>query len=279
MTTSRSTAPHRRFHFISGLPRSGSTLLAAILQQNPRFTAGMSGPVAGLVTSLLHEMSGKNEFSVFIDNNQRTRMLRGLIEDFYADVKTPVVFDTNRAWCSKLPLLATLFPDSKVIACVRNLSWIIDSVERVVRQNALEPSIIFNHQSGGTVYSRTNGLAGPDGLVGFAYDALKDAYYGDQAEGRLILVSYENLTAQPERTLSALYGFLGETPYRHDLNHLTFDAQAYDRRANTPGLHNIRPAVRPLERRTILPPELFQRFSRDSFWTDPQRMRAGVIVL
>jgi Sulfotransferase family len=35
-------------HFISGLPRSGSTLLAALLRQNPRFEAGMSGPLAGL---------------------------------------------------------------------------------------------------------------------------------------------------------------------------------------------------------------------------------------
>ncbi|MBU0835751.1 MAG: sulfotransferase, partial [Gammaproteobacteria bacterium] len=28
------------YHFISGLPRSGSTLLAALLRQNPRFHAG-----------------------------------------------------------------------------------------------------------------------------------------------------------------------------------------------------------------------------------------------
>jgi hypothetical protein len=28
----------RRLHFISGLPRSGSTLLSAILRQNPRFS-------------------------------------------------------------------------------------------------------------------------------------------------------------------------------------------------------------------------------------------------
>ena len=31
-------------HLISGLPRSGSTLLAALLRQNPRFEAGISGP-------------------------------------------------------------------------------------------------------------------------------------------------------------------------------------------------------------------------------------------
>jgi sulfotransferase len=38
-------------HFISGLPRSGSTLLAAILRQN-RFHAGMSSPVASLFMAL-----------------------------------------------------------------------------------------------------------------------------------------------------------------------------------------------------------------------------------
>jgi len=32
--------PMPRYHFISGLPRSGSTLLAAILRQNLRFHAG-----------------------------------------------------------------------------------------------------------------------------------------------------------------------------------------------------------------------------------------------
>jgi hypothetical protein len=41
--------PNCAFHFISGLPRAGSTLTAAILRQNPRFHAGMSSPVAGPV--------------------------------------------------------------------------------------------------------------------------------------------------------------------------------------------------------------------------------------
>ncbi|EUA91313.1 sulfotransferase [Mycobacterium ulcerans] len=47
----------KAIHFISGLPRSGSTLLAALLRQNPRFQAGMSGPLAGLFGALLDEMS------------------------------------------------------------------------------------------------------------------------------------------------------------------------------------------------------------------------------
>ena len=127
-------------HFISGLPRSGSTLLAAVLRQNPRFQAGMSGPLAGLFGALLSEMSARNEFSVFIDDTQRERILHGLFDDFYADSPAEVIFDTSRGWCARMPALARLFPDAKVIACVREVPWVVDSIERLVQRNAFSPS-------------------------------------------------------------------------------------------------------------------------------------------
>jgi sulfotransferase len=58
-------------HFVSGLPRSGSTLLAAILRQNPRFHAAMTGPVGPLVEAMLGNMSMANETSIFITDAQR----------------------------------------------------------------------------------------------------------------------------------------------------------------------------------------------------------------
>ncbi|MGH3564181.1 MAG: sulfotransferase, partial [Mycobacterium sp.] len=106
-------------HFISGLPRSGSTLLAALLRQNPRLEAGMSGPLAGLFGALLHEMSAHNEFSVFLDDAKRQRILRGVFDDYYADCTAEVIFDTSRGWCARMPAIAQLFPDAKVLACVR----------------------------------------------------------------------------------------------------------------------------------------------------------------
>ncbi len=42
-----------KIHFISGLPRSGSTLLGALLRQNRRFHASMSSPVGSLVNRML----------------------------------------------------------------------------------------------------------------------------------------------------------------------------------------------------------------------------------
>ena len=100
-------------HFISGLPRSGSTLLAALLRQNPRFEAGMSGPLSGLFGALLGDMSARNEFSVFIDDAKRERILHGLFDNFYAECPAEVIFDTSRAWCRGCRRLRGCFPMRK----------------------------------------------------------------------------------------------------------------------------------------------------------------------
>jgi sulfotransferase len=267
-------------HFISGLPRSGSTLLAALLRQNPRFHAGMTSPVGSLYLSLLGEMSGRNEFSVFLDEKRRQSVLAGLFEAYYYDIHTnKLVFDTNRLWCSKLAGLAQLFPDARVICCVRHMSWIIDSIERVIQRNPFEPSKIFNFDAGGTVYSRSEGVAGASGFVGFAYNALKEAFFGAEAH-RLILVQYESLTRQPIAALSKLYEALGEKWFEHDIDNVVYDeAIEFDARLGTPGLHTVKREVRPQERETILPPDLFRRFEGDNFWRVPSMNVRDVLVI
>lgn len=262
-----------RLHFISGLPRSGSTLLSAVLRQNPRFSAGMTTPLAGLFANLLNGMSQRNEGAVFIDDAQRRRILDALFDSYYAGTpaKVEVIFDTNRSWCARLPVLAQLFPGAKVIACVRQLAWIVDSIERLVQRNVFSPSSIFNYSSDGTVYTRANAVAGAEGMVGYAYDALKQAFYGAHAD-RLLLVQYESLVRDPAATLAAVYDFIGEPAFAHDFARISYEgAREFDARAGTPGLHDVRPRVAATGRATILPPDLFQRFAGDAFWRDPER--------
>jgi sulfotransferase len=265
-------------HFISGLPRSGSTLLAALLRQNPRFEAGMSGPLAGLFGALVGEMSGRNEFSVFITDHQRERILRGLFDDFYAERTAEVIFDTNRAWCGSMPAIARLFPDAKVIACVRELPWVVDSIERLIQRNVFSPSSIFNYSAGGTVYTRAQQVVTPDGMVGAPYDALKQACYGAQRNS-LLLLQYETLTTDPAKAMQAIYAFIGEPAFEHDFDHVDYDVTEFDQRAGTPGLHTVRPTVKAEPRETLLPPDLFRRFVRDAFWRDPQRIPPGLHVV
>ena len=258
-----------KLHFISGLPRSGSTLLAGLLRQNPRFHAAMTGPVAPMVQALLGTFAPQNETAVFLDEERRRAILRAVIEAYYAPVADRgVVFDTNRMWTARLPLVRALYPDARVICCVRDVSWIMDSFERLVRRNAFEPSRLFGSpEERATVYSRTEALAHRDRVVGFAWSALKEAYYGEHSE-TLPLVEYDLLCQRPEDCLKLIYGFLGEPWFAHDFENVEYDEPEFDRQLGAPGLHAVKRKVSWERRATVLPPDLFDKFKDLSFWRE-----------
>ncbi len=292
-----------QMHFIAGLPRSGSTLLAAILRQNPAITASMSSPVGGWLNGIQKLVSGSNETSIFVNDTQRECFLRsafisyygspvsssrppgpplildqygdyrdcGDIDDYGQPIETSsqhIIFDTNRMWPSKLTTLVKLFPDCRVICCVRRVAWIMDSIERLVRKNVFELSGIFGFEPGGTVYSRVAGLSSSNGLVGFALDAMREGFYGEHAN-RMLVVEYEALAKNPEDTLRAIYRWL-DLPYYagHDYEHVEQipGAAEFDGKLGTPGLHSVRGRVEWQGRKTVLPPELFSSFAEPPFW-------------
>jgi sulfotransferase len=271
------TRPH--YHFISGLPRSGSTLLAAILRQNPRFHAGMTSPVGAFASALLAQVSAGSEFAPMVDNTQRKDMLSGLFDSYYKGQSgKDVVFDTNRMWCAKLPLLMDLFPGAKVIACARNMAWVMDSIERKYRGNPYENTKLFGGNPGrSTVYQRLEGLAQHDQLVGFAWAGLREAFYGEHAKS-LLVIDYELLTQAPRKVIALLYEFIGEPPFEHDFDNVEYDAPDFDLQLGLPGMHRVRPKVQFSERRTVLPPDLFEKFSKMSFWGDPSGSAANVVA-
>ena len=266
------------YHFISGLPRAGSTLLAALLRQNPACPAGITSPVGAMINALLVEMSAGNESALFFDDAQRQAMLRGLFTSYYgALAPNCAVFDTNRGWTARIELLAALFPSSKVICCVRHVPWILDSVERLVRGNRFELSKIFSFDPGGTVYSRADGLMSATGLVGYPLNAMKQAMHGAEAS-RMMLLPYDLLVNEPASAMAAVYAFTGLPPFVHDFADVRFDTREFDARLGTPGLHDVRPRVGAVERKTILPPALWERWERASIWRMPEFNTAGTPI-
>lgn len=266
----------RQFHFISGLPRSGSTLLSSILLQNPRFHAGMTSPVGSLCSAVLGQVSAGSEFAPVVGTDKRRTLMRGLFDSYYADLEKPVVFDTNRAWCARMPMLHDLFPHAKVIACVRNVAWIMDSFERLYRTNPYESTRLYGANSR-TVYSRLEGLAQHDQTVGYAWSALREAFYGEHASS-LLLVDYELLTRAPAKVMPLIYEFIGEPAFEHNFERVEYTADEFDAPLGAPGLHRVRTQVRFIPRQTVLPPDLFDRFDQMSFWTDKAGSAANVIT-
>lgn len=269
-----------QYHFISGLPRAGSTLLSALLLQNPRFHAGISSPVGGLFNNMLPQFSAGSEFGPLITREQRQRLLRGLFDSYYADKQDKaVIFDSNRMWSAKMPLLMDQFQSSKVIACVRNVAWIMDSLERRYRADPYEQTRLFNDDvERNTVYSRVDTLAQRNRLVGFAWAALKEAFYGEHAPS-LLLVDYDLLVRSPKKVLSLIYQFIDQPEFEHDFDNIQFDAPEFDSALGLHGMHKVRPKVSVETRHTVLPPDLFDQYSKLSFWKDITGSRANIVTV
>ena len=53
---------------------------------------------------------------MLFNNEQHKEILRGAVFGYYKDIHTKkVTFDTDRFWCSRMSLVADLFPNAKVI--------------------------------------------------------------------------------------------------------------------------------------------------------------------
>lgn len=252
--------------------------MGAILRQNPRFSAGMSSPVASLFEGVVSQVSAGTELSRMVNATQKERILRGLFDSFYEENPAEVIFDTNRAWTAKLPDLMTMFPDAKFICCVRDVSWVMDSLERQFRLNSFENTGLFgNPNERATVYTRTEALAGPNRLVGYAYQALREACWGPHAD-RLVIIDYDILVSRPAEVIDLLYDFIGEEKFAHDFDGVDYDAPAFDAALGIDGLHRVRPKVAPEPRKTILPPDVFEKYSKLAFWRDLKNCAAFRIV-
>ena len=168
----------------------------------------------------------RNEIAVFLDAEQRRALLRGVFAgyDHAADTAT-VTFDTNRRWRARMSALAELFPQARVICCVREVPWIVDSIERQAHHNPFELLGLFGYEAGSTVYTRIARVAGSDGMVGYALDAF-EACFGAHSE-RLILLDYEALARAPGPTMRELYRLLGERLFSHDFEDVAYEADAF----------------------------------------------------
>ncbi len=270
----------RSYHFISGLPRSGSTLLSAILKQNPAFNAGMTSPVGGLFENLVASVSAGSEMAPMVSNDQRKRLSKGLFDSYYDDLEPEIslVFDTNRSWTANIAALTELYPTSKILCCVRNVEWVMDSMERQFQNNPFENTRLFSSGAArSTVFTRCETWANRNGLVGYAWSALQEAMYGEHAN-RLLIIDYDLLVRRPVDVIKLVYEFIGETPFNHDFENVEYDAPAFDEQLGVSGLHKVHKKVAPMPRKTILPPELIAQYSQLNFWKNMQGTRAQIIA-
>lgn len=228
----------------------------------------MTSPVLGLMNAVFPKMSAGSEFACFFDDYTRRSVLKGIVHSYYRATDRHVVFDTNRRWTAKAELIQGLFPGAKLLCCVREVGWILDSFERVWREHPLQLSKMFQGNAGSNVYSRTDAMMNLEtGVIGSPLASLREAWFGESRRN-ILIIDYKDLAADPESVLRAVYATIDEPWFPHDYDHVDYDAPEFDAELGMPNLHKVKSKVKLEMREPQIPPELFTRYQDLDFWSN-----------
>lgn len=265
----------KQFYLLGGLPRSGSTVLASLLAQNPDIYTSPNSPLVNALNNVHHNLGKTEQAQAFLQPTQHMDVLRYMILGFYAFTSKPVIIDKSRSWPHphNLALIQEVLQESvKLIATVRDLPSVLASFLRKVHEHP--ESVSFIDQSLRqqrklcTDEARANLLFSPDGTVYEAWYTLKQAF--DEGWGnRIHLVEYDDLVASPEATLQGIYDFLELPAFTHDFAHIQNLTPEDDRVYNLPGLHTVRPQLQKTapDPQMVLGQSLYERYQAvPHFW-------------
>ncbi len=190
--------------FLSSFPRSGSTMCAALMSQNPRLFVTATNDISSLLMTVRNQWHGLEAFKAQGINTalpRITRMLRSMLSGFFAPefAEGRTVIDKDRAWLAHIELLeAILERRVRFIVTIRDLRDVCASLERLHRQHPLTKKTMNAEQviNGQTCEQRCRQYLGNDAMLGLFLNRWRNALesgYGD----RLIVVPYAQLIANP----------------------------------------------------------------------------------
>jgi sulfotransferase len=267
----------KTFYFMAGLPRSGSTLLSTILNQNPRFYSGPSSPVVPTMLGLENSFSNDELFLGYPKVEVAKKIIASILPQYYSDIDKPVIFDKNRSWVNRMNYIPGYFDIvPKVICPVRDISEILTSFIMMCRRNPYTNQTKINFIDEMLIKSnitltddnRCEFLASPNGVLGQSYEGLKKAI----AEGYdhcLHFVEYKDLVNKPDETMKAIYEFLGEEEFEHTFDnlenpHRENDLQTY----GLADMHEVRSVVKSTapDPKEVLSENIISKCQNTSFW-------------
>lgn len=227
---------------MSGLPRSGSSLICNVLNSNPNFhstpTSGILDCLNNIKSTFSHNPNFKNQDRLELMGDISNSM-KGFLEGYF-ESKPGVVFDKSRGWPNHIQMIDAILghKETKLIWTYRNPVEVINSIEKqyqktILLENADEISdgIAFKTLDR-RIASYYNILDGP---VETLIDAIEMGY-GD----RIMVVPYSEFCNNPQMMLNQIHIFIGEGLYKYNLDDIKQSTYEWDGTYNYKFLHTIK---------------------------------------
>lgn len=234
-----------RIFFLSGLPRSGSTVLGAILGQNPDVTVTPTSPFLDLLCYTNQALNKVDEQYTFDLDVVSKNVYRSVFEGFYKNITTKYIIDKHRGHPRNVvPWRTLLGVEPKIICTVRPVADVLASYLKLIEcspNNNFVDDFLRQHNKQINISNRAKCLW--DEYVSDPYQSMQVGLR-DHREC-LHIVEYDDLINDPEAVLTGIYRFLGLEPHCHNTNEIdNACAEEKDRAWGLDNLHTIRPQLR-----------------------------------
>lgn len=240
--------------YLSGLPRTGSTLLCSLLNQHPEVYASATSVLPILVEAVRNTFSTSEIYKSQANSasgleERHKDGLRGLINGWgLGSNGRPVYIDKSRGWTSVYPILQELFESPKMVLTVCDMRHIYASMEKLYRQNPLNLDPVAQSSNGGSSVTiedrvRTWSVNIP---VGSSVNALKDLI-DKQLDSEVLIIRMEDLVYDPQRILDDICKFytLPSFTFKEPIVNVTPEN---DEILGIPGLHKVESTIIPMDK-------------------------------
>ena len=275
----------KTFFYLAGLPRTGSTVLGEILNQNENIHVSPASPMSEIISEILAKWR-TNEITLkaYKHPDQLPNVWRGVREGMYRHRDEQVIIDKSWAWHMKDPIDSArdiLGEEMKVICTVDNIADCLASFVMLVRSNPdynsfIDVALQQNHKPL-TDENRCQALMDPrvPTSVGWCYNNLKQTWQSKNRKN-LLLIERTDLITKPAEVLDRIYTFLDRKELQTWGDNQTHffdgiekeitenDAGAY----GIPNLHTLGPKLRDREwkAKDVLGNQLFFKYKKMEFW-------------
>ena len=211
-------------HFLSGLPRSGSTLLAAILNQHPQVYAS---PTSGLIDIMGAVCMAWEQNPTTKAQGQEKDYLYALLRKLLP-TDEQITIDKSRGWVAP-QIMATmgrvLGSAPKIVATVRSVPDCAASFVRVAKPDDVTA---FLRQSHLIEHLKTS------------YVALQKGY--EAAPENFCFIEYDDLLTAPQKQMDRIHSFLGLEQFTYDFNAIdgAVVAEKDEEAWGVKGLHDVK---------------------------------------
>jgi sulfotransferase len=225
----------RNLIFLSGLPRTGSTLLTSILIQNPNIHIDSDGQSA--VCQLMWDMqtSCQGKSSEQLLGSGKLGIVKSLMSSipkiYYSEINKPIIIDKCREWAhpANVDMITNyITPNPKIIVTTRNFIDVVKSYVYIRKMN--------NHPN-----PETGILDEGSEPIMRAFRAVEWAKKNN--DGKFLFVDYDELLIKPKLVLEEIYSFINLKPFEHKFTNIINPHPNRDEIYGLIGLHDIRPKI------------------------------------